>query len=277
MDKICPLIQGRETPSLTLPQPKSLNITPNQTCVLCEFVLHLVQTFATANTSAQELANILENICTIMPTVLKAECKTFIETYGIDIIALLVREFDPSTVCTKIKLCPKQQNVQFLSKPNPHTCGLCDYVETYLSAGYPKEKACQYFSTDNNVKQQCETLVNLYKPGYCPQLQICKEPTTAQPTQSNIQSAECSLCKFVVSYVENIIQNNKSAAAVEAALEKVCSIIPGALKDKCDKFVNTYGPLIAILLAKYNDTTQVCNALKACNNGTETPLASKAL
>ena len=77
------------------------------------------------------------------------------------------------------------------------------------------------------------------------------------------------MCKFVVSYVENIIQTNKSAAAIEAALEKVCSIIPGALKDKCDKFVTTYGPLIAILLAKYNDTTQVCNALKACNNGTE--------
>ena len=91
----------------------------------------------------------------------------------------------------------------------------------------------------------------------------------------SVNSAECSLCKFVVSYVENIIQNNKSAAAVEAALEKVCSIIPGALKDKCDKFVNTYGPLIAILLAKYNDTTQVCNALKACNNGTELALPGK--
>ena len=84
------------------------------------------------------------------------------------------------------------------------------------------------------------------------------------------------MCKYIVGYVENVIQNNKSAAAVEAALEKVCSIVPGALKDKCDKFVNNYGPIIALLLLKYNDTTQVCNALKVCNNGTETPLPGQS-
>ena len=232
-------------------------------------MLHLLQTFATANSFAQEFASILEQIFKIIPYVLRTECKGFIETYGFDIIALLVREFDPATVCEKIKLCPKPQNVQFLSKPNPNTCGLCDYIDTYLSSGFPKEKACQYFSNDNNVKQNCAVLVQLYKPGYCPQLQICKDAPTVPPTELSLQSVECSLCKYIVGYVENIIQNNKSAAAVEAALEKVCSIVPGALKDKCDKFVNTYGPIIALLLAKYNDTTQVCNALKVCNNGTE--------
>ena len=34
------------------------------------------------------------------------------------------------------------------------------------------------------------------------------------------------------------------------------------------KFVDTYGPILAQLLAKYATPDQVCIALKVCNNGT---------
>ena len=87
--------------------------------------------------------------------------------------------------------------------------------------------------------------------------------------KSNVKSVQCSLCKYIISYVDTVIQNNKSEAAIEAALEKVCTILPAALKDKCDQFVQTYGPILVQLLQKYATPDQVCNALKLCNNGTE--------
>jgi saposin len=87
--------------------------------------------------------------------------------------------------------------------------------------------------------------------------------------KSAINSPECSLCKYIVSYVDAVVQNNKSEAAIEAALEKVCTILPGALKAKCVTFVETYGPILAQLIAKYGTPQLVCDALKACHNGTQ--------
>ena len=275
INRICPLIQGHAVASVLVAKPKPIGITPNQTCVLCEFVVHLLQTFASANASAQELAQILEEVCKIMPTVLRDECKSFIDTYGFDLIAILVREFDPAKACTAIKLCPKSNNVAFLTKPNPNACGLCDYVSTYLAGGNPRENTCKHFSTENNLKQQCEVLVELYKPNFCPTLPLCSTAPAVPSAETTTASAECALCKYVVTYLDTVLQNNRSEAAIEAALEKVCGILPAPIKAKCTTFVDTYGPILAQLLAKYATPDQVCNALKVCNNGTQAVLSRK--
>ena len=92
---------------------------------------------------------------------------------------------------------------------------------------------------------------------------------------SAVNSAECSLCEYVVTYLDAVLQNNKSEAAIVAALEKVCQIMPGVIPSECTKFVDTYGPILAQLLAKYATPDQVCNALKVCNNGTQPMMPGK--
>ena len=87
--------------------------------------------------------------------------------------------------------------------------------------------------------------------------------------ESSLNSVECSLCKYVVGYVDNVIQNNKSEAAIDSALEKVCTILPPSLKTKCDEFVDTYGPVLVQLIVRYGTPELVCNAMKMCHNGTE--------
>jgi saposin len=84
----------------------------------------------------------------------------------------------------------------------------------------------------------------------------------------DVNSVECSVCKYVVSYVDHVIQDNKTEAAIEAALEKVCTILPHALNASCVQFVITFGPQLVKLIEKYNDSVKVCDALKLCNNGT---------
>jgi saposin len=83
-------------------------------------------------------------------------------------------------------------------------------------------------------------------------------------------SLECSVCKYVVSYVAHVIEDNKTEAAIEAALEKVCTILPHALNASCVQFVVTFGPSLVTLIEKYDDPVKVCDALKLCNNGTQT-------
>ena len=85
-----------------------------------------------------------------------------------------------------------------------------------------------------------------------------------QPKQSSVGSPQCSLCKLVVHYLDLVIQNNKSEAAIVDALEKVCTIVPSSDKDKCDEFVKTYGTKIVELLEKLGTPDLVCLALGLC-------------
>jgi hypothetical protein len=84
-----------------------------------------------------------------------------------------------------------------------------------------------------------------------------------------VNSVECSLCEFAVTYVNNALGNNRSAAHVEELLDKVCNILPSSLKPNCTDFVKKYGLIIAILLQKNETPAQVCDFLKLCNNGTQ--------
>jgi saposin len=79
---------------------------------------------------------------------------------------------------------------------------------------------------------------------------------------------ECSLCKYVVAYVDAVIQTNKSEAAIDSALEKVCTILPHSINESCVKLVDQYGPVLVELIAKDATPSVVCNALKLCQNGT---------
>jgi len=87
--------------------------------------------------------------------------------------------------------------------------------------------------------------------------------------RTSVNSVECSLCKFVVQYVDRAIENNRTEAAIEAALEKVCTILPHALNSSCVQFVDTFGPNLLQLLEKYGTPDLVCDAIKLCKNGTE--------
>jgi hypothetical protein len=119
---------------------------------------------------------------------------------------------------------------------------------------------CTHLSNDQ--KSQCETLVQLFRPNirklqlqlgnnFCKQLIICQ--TTYDKTNvvkpiplvtdemkkdeelkriivKNLDDTpQCLLCHYVVTYLDAVLKTNKSEAAIEAALEKVCTILPSKL------------------------------------------------
>ncbi|CAF3145148.1 unnamed protein product, partial [Rotaria sp. Silwood2] len=239
-------------------------------------------------------------------------CHEFIDNYGPPIIATLIREFDVATICRKLNLCTKQMKVHLshLTKANPVTCGICDYVSTYINFALKRdssEKSLQHaLSTvcihlSKEQYSQCQTIVQLFAPhmrkleldlnnNFCQQLIICQTPmieltpaihlnqisTKSKPTIEkdeklketivrNLDSTpECMLCTYVVSYLDAILKNNKSEAAVEAALSRVCTILPRKERARCGDFVKTYGPVLAELISDVTDPQLVCRYLGMC-------------
>ncbi|CAF3956064.1 unnamed protein product, partial [Rotaria sp. Silwood1] len=228
------------------------------------------------------------------------------------IIAILIKEFDVSTICRKLNLCTKQMKVysSHLTKANPVTCGICDYVSTYMNFALKRDSSekslqhalstvCTHLSHEHY--SQCQTIVQLFAlhmrklelgltNNFCQQLIICQTPMieltpaidlnqiSAKPKPimekdenlkeivvKNLDSTpECMLCHYVVSYLDAILKNNKSEAAVEAALSRVCTILPRKERIRCGEFVKTYGPVLAELIFEVADPQLVCRYLGMC-------------
>ena len=121
---------------------------------------------------------------------------------------------------------------------------------------------CTHLSSEQ--VSQCQTLVELFRPNirklqlqlgnnFCQQLTICQttndksssvKPSIVHVPLKKVESVkeddelkrmivknldetpQCMLCHYIISYLDAVLKNNKSEAAVEAALEKVCTILP---------------------------------------------------
>lgn len=55
--------------------------------------------------SQEEVIHAVEKVCIYLPSSLSSQCKDLVDTYGQAIIALLVQEADPKTICTVLALC----------------------------------------------------------------------------------------------------------------------------------------------------------------------------
>jgi hypothetical protein len=140
-------------------------------------------------------------------------------------------------------------DIQHLIKADLGTCGVCDYISTYVQFAQPrysKEKAlanvCAHLSGEYNLK--CQIIVQLFTPhieqlqlgpgnNFCKQLTICQtpmidlNPAIVIDPEKPTNTPKCTICQYIISYLDAILKNNKSEQAVEAALEKVCTILPG--------------------------------------------------
>ncbi|CAF3622313.1 unnamed protein product, partial [Adineta steineri] len=126
---------------------------------------------------------------------------------------------------------------------------------------------------DNNFCKQltiCQTPMEELKPA----IQVNLRPLEQHSHDDNdLKEAiinnldltpECTLCHYVVSYLDAVIKNNKSQEAVEAALARVCTILPKKDRVKCSEFVKNYGPVLADLIIEVADPRLICRYLGMC-------------
>jgi saposin len=239
----------------------------NSTCILCDYVMNILSNYIHSQSTEEEIEENLEKICNEIPSVLQNQCQEYIDNYSPAIISILLQEFNLSTICQKLNLCTNQMkyDITYIIEANTSTCGICDYISTYIhfalqrnsnekSFQYALSTVCTHLSDEQSPK--CQTIIQLFAPfiqqlelnpgnNFCKQLTICQTPMIdlvpgiSIETEPSIideilgqdenphETPECTVCQYVIAYLDAALKNNKSEKAIEEALKKVCTILPG--------------------------------------------------
>jgi len=81
------------------------------------------------------------------------------------------------------------------------------------------------------------------------------------------QVVSCTTCKFVITWVENEIENPTSEAEIEKLLDEACAILGNSsYGQECVALVNSYTPsLISYIIAKETPSV-ACGEMALCNS-----------
>eukprot|EP01120_Amphizonella_sp_Union-15-10_P010759 TRINITY_DN441_c0_g2_i1.p1 TRINITY_DN441_c0_g2~~TRINITY_DN441_c0_g2_i1.p1 ORF type:complete len:268 (-),score=35.30 TRINITY_DN441_c0_g2_i1:52-855(-) len=74
----------------------------------------------------------------------------------------------------------------------------------------------------------------------------------------------CTICQFIISWVEGEIGQNRTEAAIKDALDKVCSYLPSIYGSDCVILVNTYLNEIVQYLLNNEPPLTVCQQINEC-------------
>nr|XP_055027064.1 prosaposin [Misgurnus anguillicaudatus] len=167
-----------EKPAVTKPAREMMRVRDSPQCAVCEFVMKEVESLLQDKTSEEQIVQVLEKVCGILPDTLSAQCKDLIDSYGKAIIELLVQEADPKTICTLLGLCSgaKHGFIPVMDKAKYTSGGFCDvckmavrYVDGILEQNATQAeieeavmKVCNFLP--EAVRDECNQLVQQYEP-----------------------------------------------------------------------------------------------------------------
>ena len=104
-------------------------------CSFCQYFLHYLQVELSDSRIEREVTDAVEKACDKLPQSLNDECKQFVEQYGPAVIALIVQEIDPSSVCPALDICPQVEEVKHVAiNPGKSSCPLCLFAVEQLEA-----------------------------------------------------------------------------------------------------------------------------------------------
>jgi saposin len=168
------------------------------------------------------------------------------------------------------------------------SCAICQFVVGYIEGELGNnrteeniiqtvEKVCTF--VPSILQAECNALIATYGPQLiqslindeppevmCAQIGLCTSETVVDP-----QLDTCSLCEFVVGYVESELDANATEAQIEAVLDSVCSLVPSTLRPECTAFINTYFDQLVQLLINEESPEIACAQLKLCTSVAVTP------
>ncbi|CAG4983570.1 unnamed protein product [Parnassius apollo] len=167
-------------------------------CSFCQYFLHYLQVELSDTNTEESIQEAVSKACNSLPQSVNSECKQFVTEYGPAVIALLVQEIDPSSVCPALGLCPQTEEVRHVSiNSDKSNCPLClfavEQLETMLKNNrsednirHALDNLCNHLSAklrtecvdfvDSYTKQLVEMLVaNMNAQEICVFLKLCKD------------------------------------------------------------------------------------------------------
>ncbi|CAH0714573.1 unnamed protein product, partial [Brenthis ino] len=167
-------------------------------CSFCQYFLHYIQVELSDDNTEEAIKKAVEGACDVLPQSINDECRQFVTEYGPAVIALLVQEIDPASVCPAVGLCPKTEEVRRVDiNAQKSNCPLClfavEQLETMLKNNRSEDNIrkaldglCNHLSTklrtecvdfvDTYTKQLVEMLVaDLNAQEICVYLKLCTD------------------------------------------------------------------------------------------------------
>ncbi|CAC5390393.1 PSAP [Mytilus coruscus] len=255
--QVCPSLE-KDILTKVLPAPVSNDVIPNEIneitqdiganpieCELCKLVVTYVEKRLLNNKSEDAINATLEEICNELPGQLGALCQKFEP----ELLKALVDEFSAEKACKAVKVCSAED--AFIVHEPVLSCKDCKDIMEGIAGETGIQVCLQMAGICGKSKTQIHhEITNSVEP------EDFEEPSGV---------AECTLCKFVMREVDNLLSSNKSEAAVNASLQQICNSLPDQLQGLCQQFA----PILLIAIKNGLDPNMACTQIKLCNNEVE--------
>jgi saposin len=283
----------------------SVQVAQSQLCVICEFVVGEVEKYLQNNATDYEIMGELDKACTLLtdPSWVSA-CKAFIEKEGPVLIAHIVAEEPPATVCSYVDLCNSSSAIQYHKQAasagfgDDALCGVCTFlvgdVESYLQDNETEsdilgflEKDCDIFGIKSWVAT-CQGIVATFGPEIiklvvakqpadvvCTEIGLCNSSSNAvaavhaaPPMPMDVNGTlVCELCDLLVNFTEKLVANNKTESEIIDGLKVVCNLIPiKSVSTTCTGMVEEFGSTIVEYLVNEEPPAVVCAQIGLCKS-----------
>ncbi|CAF4835180.1 unnamed protein product [Pieris macdunnoughi] len=102
-------------------------------CSFCQYFLHYLQVELSDDNTEETIKKAVEEACDVLPQSINSECRQFVTEYGPAVIALLVQEIDPASICPAMNLCTSTTEVRRVAiNSDKSNCPLCLFAVEQL-------------------------------------------------------------------------------------------------------------------------------------------------
>jgi len=257
-------------------------------CATCQYVLAVVLDGVRNKDNQDEIRNVLDKVCTLLPESASLKCEQVVNAYAEKLIDLIAQNLTPDEICAGIGLCKTPP-------AKSETCIICKYVVQTVDhvledkSNVDKivqamDKACVVLY-EPKLKKECRQFIETYTPviadliatgatpdQICQLVGLCDQASNlpALPQvddQSDVsESGTCSVCEFLVQELDSALDDPSDVEEVKEFLENACAYMPTeSMKATCKNFVETYTASILDLIAHGASPKEVCQELGLCD------------
>jgi len=84
-----------------------------------------------------------------------------------------------------------------------------------------------------------------------------------EPDEAIKEEPQCVICEFVMSKLDDELNNNKTDAKIKDSLRHICGKMPSTVSKTCNQFIDYYFDMIIVLLEMMKPA-EVCGYMKLC-------------
>jgi len=194
-------------------------------CSICQVIVTYVEKWVSENATEEAIVQRLDVFCGNLGP-LSPECDSFVAIYVPRLITWIVTKENPQKFCAQVHLCNSKK----------------------LSATQNKLSG----RTQNKLSERTQNRLN-------------RVHTAIKRTESDSQqSGGCQICQVVVTYVEQLVAQNKTVAEIVKKVDELCSFTPPPLNQVCDTIAAKYVPSLVKWILKKENPQAFCAQVKLC-------------